>query len=232
MKNSFTDRLIIQQYLEGKLDRKASYELEKQALEDEFLADALEGYHSVKYPHQHLSLLQQQLEERIAAEHLQKTAVAATAQRLSIAAAAAVVFILAGILFWLNGVKTQQSDNTTKTVEVNLADSKGFNRAQPNKNAVATWHTEPEATTARPTIGWVKYNEYLESNVRNATVTGPVLLRFSVDPQGNLKDFQVLRGISAAEDAEAVRLIRNGPEWTAAANGKVSTMEVTIHFKR
>lgn len=58
---------LIRQYLEGKLDGKTMHALEKQALDDPFLADALEGY--AKYPTDQrsaLSELQQRLQQRVA----------------------------------------------------------------------------------------------------------------------------------------------------------------------
>ncbi|HEY1023872.1 MAG TPA: energy transducer TonB [Sphingobacteriaceae bacterium] len=232
MKSSFTDRYIIQQYLEGKLDRKTSHELEKQALEDEFLADALEGFRSVKYPHQHLSLLQQQLEERIGAEHIQRTALAVTAQRLSVAAAAAVVFILAGILFWMN-VSRNSRPAAGKQVDVNLADHEALPRT--HKKQVVTWHTDPGATDARPAGGWLKYNKYIEQNIRYpdpGNVSGKVLLEFMVNPQGALGDFKVISGLAPAFNDEAVRLVRQGPKWEPAANGKTTRMRVSIDFSR
>lgn len=58
---------LIRQYLEGRLDGKTMHALEKQALDDPFLADALEGY--AKYPTDQrpaLSELQQRLQQRVA----------------------------------------------------------------------------------------------------------------------------------------------------------------------
>lgn len=58
---------LIRQYLEGKLDGKTMHALEKQALDDPFLAEALEGY--AKYPADQqsaMSELQQRLQERVA----------------------------------------------------------------------------------------------------------------------------------------------------------------------
>ena len=55
---------LISQYLGGELDEAAMHELERQALDDPFLADALEGYSHAELPAgPHLSLLQKQLEE-------------------------------------------------------------------------------------------------------------------------------------------------------------------------
>lgn len=115
---------MIQQYLEGKLDPEVMHQLEKQALEDPFLWDALEGYAEYKDPAANLSILQRQLHERIV--HLQenKKVFDLSWQRLSIAAAAAVMFISAGILFWMNSSKPNDklASESNKQVEVNVID--------------------------------------------------------------------------------------------------------------
>lgn len=122
MKNNWPDNLTIQQYLEGTLDKKLMHELEKRALEDPFLADALEGYaHSAASGHG-LSMLQRQLHERIAHQQENKKVFDLSWQRLSVAAAAAVMFISAGVLFWMNSQFPEKKIAAThKQVEVNLA---------------------------------------------------------------------------------------------------------------
>ena len=98
------------------------HELEKRALEDPFLADALEGYaHSDAGSHG-LSILQRQLHERIAHQQENKKVFDLSWQRLSVAAAAAVMFISAGVLFWMNSQLPQNDMAASeKHVEVNLA---------------------------------------------------------------------------------------------------------------
>lgn len=124
MKNNYPDSLTIQQYLEGKLDPKAAHELEKQALDDPFLADALEGYSVYGDPGADLSIMQRQLHERIV--HLQenKKVFDLTWQRLSVAAAAGVMFVAAGLLFWMNSNREpeQLASQTHKQVDVSMID--------------------------------------------------------------------------------------------------------------
>jgi len=96
------DSLMINAYLEGRLNHEEMHRLEKQALSDPFLWEALEGYEYTSDPGIELSILQRQLQERIV--HLQenKKIYDFTWQRLSVAASASVLFITAGILFWMN----------------------------------------------------------------------------------------------------------------------------------
>lgn len=124
MKTNYPDSLTIQQYLEGKLDPEVMHQLEKQALDDPFLSDALEGYATHTDPAADLSILQRQLHERIV--HLQenKKVFDLSWQRLSVAAAAAVMFVSAGILFWMNSSKPGDhlASQIHKPVEVSVID--------------------------------------------------------------------------------------------------------------
>lgn len=124
MKTNYPDSLTIQQYLEGKLDPDVMHQLEKQALDDPFLWDALEGYATHTDPAADLSILQRQLHERIV--HLQenKKVFDFTWQRLSVAAAAAVMFVSAGILFWMNSPKPDDrlASESHRPVEVSVID--------------------------------------------------------------------------------------------------------------
>lgn len=113
---------LIQQYLAGSLDPGRMHELEKEALEDPFLAEALEGYSAFEGTAQpHLSLLQRQLEARIAENAAKKNIFYFTWQRISVAAAASLLFISASILFWMKGTNTESRlAGNAKNVEVTL----------------------------------------------------------------------------------------------------------------
>lgn len=114
--------LKIQQYLGGQLSPKEMHQLEREALDDPFLQDALDGYHEVSRINKvQLSLLQQRLEQRIAEQQEEKTAFYFGWQRLAIAATAGLLFILACILLWMI-VNRQQHPQApaSKKVDVEL----------------------------------------------------------------------------------------------------------------
>lgn len=103
--------------------------LEKQALEDPFLAEALEGYSQNLHTGNDLSILQRQLHERIMLLQENKKVYDFTWQRLSVAAAAAVLFISAGILFWMNTQKQAlKTASNHKEVEANLTSLDTINK--------------------------------------------------------------------------------------------------------
>lgn len=305
MSNNYPDSLLIQQYLKGKLDPKIMHQLEKQALDDPFLWDALEGYSYVTNPGADLSILQRQLHERIV--HLQenKKVHELTWQRLSVAAAAAVLFISAGILFWMNtGQTIEKRASAPKQVEVTLMDSDSLvaiikptevlvkeqpslskasrnDQGQINKeNVVNTTSTLPiinavpdaesgapstsdkklsaknissdskltsasrnrisayeqtiQESVVQPVTGWDIYRKYLEDNIRRPEnepkLSGSVYLSFEINSEGRPINFNILNSLSDSYNAEAIRLVREGPDWKSADSSIIRTGRIEIVF--
>jgi len=126
--NDWLDIELLEDYLDGKLDGKAMHRIEKQALEDPFVAQALAGLTaSPKRASQNVSLLQKQLYERIGQQQVVKKQSVYTWQRLSIAAAAAVMFISVSIIFFMreeeHRAELAKIKNRPKNIEVNIAPS-------------------------------------------------------------------------------------------------------------
>ncbi len=121
MSNDWLDIAVLEDYLDGKLDAKTMNKVEREALDDPFVAEALAGLSaSPKRSLQSISLLQKQLHERIEQQHVNKKQAVITWQRLSMGSAAAVLFITAGIVFWMKQTNYQQAVRG-KQVEVALA---------------------------------------------------------------------------------------------------------------
>jgi len=255
---NFSDSLMIQAYLEGRLDYKNMHRLEKQALDDPFLWEALEGYAQVSNPGTELSILQRQLHERIV--HLQenKNVFHLTWQRLSIAATASVLFITAGILFWLNMSRSRPLSE--KQVEVTLLNndslkseirayegrsldskqlraisSEGVKRSDNNSsNFLSKSISAASEQGVQPVTGWDIYRKYLEDNMRRPAsepqLKGSVLLSFKVDENGRATEFHVLKGIGEAYNMEAIRLVKEGPLWKTRPDRKIITGRLEIVF--
>ncbi|RYG21329.1 MAG: hypothetical protein EOO07_02885 [Chitinophagaceae bacterium] len=124
--NEWLDIDVLEDYLDGKLDAKTMHRVERISLEDPFVAEALAGLSLSPKRTQSLSLLQKQLQERIAQKPLQEKRWQITSQRLSIAAAAAVLFVTVSLLFWMreNNNREKIASNTPKKVEVAIAANK------------------------------------------------------------------------------------------------------------
>ncbi len=315
MKTKTPDSLTIQQYLEGKLDPQAAHQLEKQALDDPFLWDALEGYSVYRDPAADLSILQRQLHERIVHMQENKKVFDLSWQRLSVAAAAAVMFVSAGILFWMNShnAPEQLASEVHKPVEVNVIDrdsveavirsgdepviasvqKKEVDLNQPTisaykpgntieKKAVISPKAEsgvaanqriaPAAGTqvrnmgsasapsaarqakaerledgnasvnefsikkyvAQPKSGWKAYQEYLAVNAgkfkKETALKGSVLLSFEIAPSGKVSNIKILQGLSEAYDNEAIRIVKEGPEWVPSPDKKVIEQRIAVNF--
>jgi TonB family protein len=317
VKTNYPDSLTIQQYLEGKLDPEVAHQLEKQALDDPFLWEALEGYSTHRDPAADLSILQRQLHERIVHMQENKKVFDLSWQRLSVAAAAAVMFVSAGILFWMNSHRApeQLASQSQKPVEVNVIDRDSveavisskeepviaslekkeadlsrttvseYKPANPvEKKAIISPKAE-EAVAANqeiapvadlqastiasasapaaarqakagrledgsaslnevvvsrynnpPKSGWPAYREYLEVSTKKfktePPLSGSVLLFFQVNPDGKLTNIRVVRSLSEAYDKEAVRIVRNGSEWTPPSDGKAYEGRIEVAFQR
>lgn len=120
--NEWLDIEVLEDYLDGKLDSKTMHQVEKLSLEDPFVAEALAGLSQSPRRTHNLSLLQKQLQERIAQKPLEQKRWRITSQRLSIAAAAAVLFVTVSILFWMKENSRQQTiAQQNKNVEVKIA---------------------------------------------------------------------------------------------------------------
>jgi len=216
--NDWLDIDLLEDYLDGKLDSKAMHQIERQALEDPFVAQALAGLsESPRRVSQSVSLLQKQLYERIAEQQVQKKRTVYTWQRLSVAAAAAVMFITVSIIFVMRvrQNREQLEKRQPKVVEVNMAP------------VVA-----PASGITAPLGGWEKLDKYLLSQNRLTNTGKPVRsveLSFMIDKAGNPIAIKVTKSAAKDLDQEAIRLIKDGPRWQQPTKpeGKVN---YTIFF--
>jgi anti-sigma factor RsiW len=100
LNNDWLDINVLEDYLDGKLDAKAMNRVEREALEDPFVAEALAGLSKApRRSLESLSMLQKQLHDRVALQKQVKKTSVITWQRLSIAAAAAVLFVSVSVMF-------------------------------------------------------------------------------------------------------------------------------------
>ncbi|MXV14700.1 carboxypeptidase-like regulatory domain-containing protein [Hufsiella ginkgonis] len=87
---------------------------------------------------------------------------------------------------------------------------------------------------AAPAPGGASYEKYLRENLRKPAgqdrVTGNVRVEFLVGNNGDLSGFKIIRGLTDACNAEAIRLIKEGPRWNPAGSGKPETVTVTVKF--
>ena len=114
MNNDWLDIDVLEDYLDGKLDAKAMHFVERQALEDPFVAEALEGLKQSPKRKQTLSILQKQLYDRISEKPIKRKMWGITTQRLSIAATATVAFIAVSILFFMRETNRKNAEHAAR----------------------------------------------------------------------------------------------------------------------
>jgi TonB family protein len=294
--SDWIDIELLEDYLDGKLDSKAMHRIEREALEDPFVAQALAGLsESPRRGVQTVSLLQKQLYERIAEQQVVKKESVFTWQRLSVAAAAAVMFISVSIIFFMRDKEARDRIAKTqpKRVEVNIAplpsvlDSAkagdlavnstvktperiDVGKISPRREArpgpiqakeattfkaggaaatVDTAAATASAVTARtrnvnariatvapavsaPVGGWAKLDSYINENnklIKDGLSGQFVEISFEIDAEGKPTAVKVLKSASEAFDAEAIRLINDGPKWEQPKSAG-SRVNYTIAF--
>lgn len=91
-----------------------------------------------------------------------------------------------------------------------------------------------------PPGGMEGWNKYLSQNLtypaqaRSMGVEGTVIVVFVVNSDGTLSDVEILRGIGAGADEEAVRVVENAADWTPGSQrGRTinTRMRLPIRFK-
>nr|WP_246202700.1 TonB family protein [Fulvivirga lutimaris] len=97
-------------------------------------------------------------------------------------------------------------------------------------NSINTWNN------SRPSISMSDYKDYLRENTKYDSaqqVKGKVAVKFDILENGQLTNFEIKRSLSDYYDQEAIRLIKEGPEWLPAeqnGNKVKSTARVTVKF--
>lgn len=206
MTNNATNIIRIQQYLKGELSPEEMNKLEREALDDPFLNDALEGYLQKGVNTHQLTLLQQRLQDRITAQPQERNRMLFTSQRLGIAAVACLLFVLACVLLWMvNNRNLAKPDAKEVSVELNT------NEPIPSGNGLSIARKLKEAS-ASPKEGWDDFNSYLTKKVKSNSGKGVAVIRFEINQNGRPFNIQTLKGDPVLVK-EIRRLLENGPSW-------------------
>jgi TonB family protein len=89
----------------------------------------------------------------------------------------------------------------------------------------------PTLDLAHPEIGSSAFKQYLEKNIRYPEqakinkVEGRVTVEFTIEPNGALTNFTVIRGIGNGCDEELIRLIKEGPKWVPTKKDNVPVQD-------
>ncbi len=87
-----------------------------------------------------------------------------------------------------------------------------------------------------PAGGWVEYNNYLNNNLRfpgeakDKDIHGEVEMTVKLKENGEIATVKVDKPLCAECDAEAVRLVKEGPKWETKKNRKKNKVKITVKF--
>jgi hypothetical protein len=207
----------IQRYLRGELSQEEMHALEREALEDPFLQEAFDGYSAYEdVPHGHLSLLQQRLVARTQQKKLERDHFFFGSQRLSVAAAAAVLFLLVCTLYLMRA-QFFNSSSPEKSVEVELK------QGSVSAIAIGVSLSQVEGYDAIPEKGWEDFQSYLKNQKFMTSMTGTYQIYFGIDEQG-LPTQVLLKEANPGLRKEMEGVLRKGPKW----KGEKGSFQITL----
>lgn len=86
---------------------------------------------------------------------------------------------------------------------------------------------------AEPSVDWNEYTQYLEKNKRvpddTKNIHGDVVVSFTINNKNELINFKIEKSLHERLDAEAIRLIKEGPSWKLL-KGKKTKASVIVKF--
>lgn len=186
----------IHNYVSGLMSKEEMHTLEREALDDPFLQDAIEGYSMHKgVDARQLSLLQKRLHARVEEHTSTKTKQLYSWQRLAIGLTAAVIFVAVSTLFFLRDLSRPALETQEVIIGDQLFDYEIVERGE-----------------ARPADGWESLQTLLNSHYANANAyTGELQISFTI-VRDRITDLQIV-GEGYHKDEELENLIRNNLQW-------------------
>lgn len=233
------------QYIQGSRKGKEAHRLEKEAMRDPFLSEALDGYQSVEGNHvESIEEMRRRISRRTRSRRdiITKWSIAASL----------LICVGFGSYFWLNRqpeipsqsplavVMEEQAQEEPVAAAPAVAQVEAMSITEDDV-AIADMVTEKEVPVAtralarsnairrpRPVVGEEAYQEYLKKELVHPQdslckdVSGTVIVEFHINEQGRPVNLAVKQSLCESVDKEALRLIEKGPDW------EVDTMMVSI----
>lgn len=127
-----------------------------------------------------------------------------------------------------NPVTSEERSIQSGTTEKPAAEVEEIASEQENSTTETT-------SKAQPKNGNQAYQQYINANVvvpkkaRRNNVKGNVVVSFFVNESGSLSNINVVNGLGYGCDEEAIRVVKNGPDWEPAKeNGRVKGTVATL----
>jgi len=192
----------IHNYVHGLMGREEMHALEREALDDPFLQDAIDGYRMLNgVDAKSLSLLQRRLARRVAEQARLKDRHFFDWQRLSVGLVAAVMFVSACTLIFLHRMSHRPS--TEKLTEVELMD----------ENPIPMRVRPMEGSLAAPVGGWRAFEAFVAERYPAGNPERELVVRFKIDAAGTPYDIAPQAETSDENREVLIDVLKNGPKW-------------------
>ncbi len=84
---------------------------------------------------------------------------------------------------------------------------------------------------AHPGDGWSAFRKYINDKAVSADgKTGRARISFTVEADGSLSHFRIIKSLSTAADQKAIDLLKSGPGWVSATDRKPTVVRVNVKF--
>jgi TonB family protein len=145
------------------------------------------------------------------------------------------------LMFDFIGYKPEEVavENDSKEVNVRLnEDVQALSEVVVTGSGTITAERPDVFEMAEPAGGRKAFKKYLEENLQYPSealerkIEGKVTIQFSVEPDGTVTDFRILKGLGFGCDEELIRLIKEGPKWKPSKkNNQPVKEDVKVRLK-
>jgi len=132
------------------------------------------------------------------------------------------------------GKRNMQPDTTMKALspkkEGNQPVKAENTDTTPLDESLVVSYSKKKNEAAHPQTGWANFKKYIQDKaVSPDGKTGDTELSFTVNTNGALSDFKIIKSLGDRTDKTAIEIIKNGPSWVGQADGpKPVTLKVTF----
>ena len=194
----------IHNYVNGLMNKEDMHALEREALDDPFLQDAIDGYKLQNgVDTKQLSLLQQRLASRVEESVSQKNKRFYNWQRLAVGLAAGVMFVTVCTLLLMRYLPQQKAEGSLELKEVVI------------KDYFYDFDITPDNSTndVLPVQGWGDLHKALQNYSNSSNFEGKLSVSFKVSEAHKAYDI-IIKGNNYQADEELEDIIRNKVKWS------------------
>lgn len=226
-------------YIKGSKKGREAHNLEREAMLDAFLADALDGYESMNDPELHTRL--RRMEENVDAGRSDRVRVRSRLRNYFYWISAACILLLACTFSYELGtleskkesrMSVQESVSMYEPAEIATTDSKELilEKKELKSKEKAVNHTICNnlpnktniSTSPQPSNGYKTYYEYIYKGLGLSlkqganTLNGIAVLSFTINENGRPIDFKIIESTQPDVTNKLIDIIKKGDSWNNA----------------